>query len=93
MDPVINDNKFTNFNEEQYPLNEDEKVKVLEERYFPLQNYYNYIYDLELKKELSRFVADGEEKVMGIVGRERFSDRDLNIEEVESVKERKSLVF
>lgn len=91
-DPVINDNKFTNFNEEQYPLKEDEKVKVLEERYFPLQNYYNYIYDLELKKDLSRSVADNE-KVMGIVSRERISDRKMNIEEVESIKERNSLLF
>jgi hypothetical protein len=46
VEPVINDNKFINFNEELYPLNEDEKVKVVEERYFPIQNYYNYIYDL-----------------------------------------------
>lgn len=26
--------------------------------YFPLQNYYNYIYELELKKEIFRFVSD-----------------------------------
>ncbi len=59
-------------------------MKVLEERYFPLQNYYNYIYDLELKKDLSRFAV--EEKVMGVaMSRERISDRSLKIEEVDSV--------
>ena len=63
-DPVINDNKFTNFNEDLYPLNQDEKVKVMEQRYFPLQNYYNYIHDLELKKELSRFVIEDEEQAL-----------------------------
>jgi hypothetical protein len=29
-DPIVIDNQFTNFNEELYTLNEDEKVKVLE---------------------------------------------------------------
>ena len=29
VEPVFTDNKFTNFNPEQYPLNESEKVKVV----------------------------------------------------------------
>jgi hypothetical protein len=41
-----------------------------------------------LKKELSRFVIENEEKGMGAVGvsRERISDKSLKIDEVESAK-------
>ena len=35
----------------------------MEERYFPLQNYYNYIYDLEINKEIFRIVEEKENRV------------------------------
>ena len=58
VQPVINENKYTTFNEEDYQLDEKEKVKVAEEKFFSVQNYYNYIYAEQLNEEIYRFVAE-----------------------------------
>lgn len=55
---MINENKYTTFNEEDYQLDEKEKVKVAEEKFFSVQNYYNYIYAEQLNEEIYRFVAE-----------------------------------
>lgn len=62
VEPVINDNKFTNFDPEQYPLEQSEKVKVVEEKYFPLQNYYNYIWAVKSSEEIFRIAQETEKK-------------------------------
>lgn len=63
VEPVVADNCFSNFSEEQYPITDHEKLRVCEERYFPLQNYYNYVYELEHQKGISR-VAEVAEQIM-----------------------------
>jgi hypothetical protein len=63
VEPVVADNCFSNFSEDQYPITDHEKLRVCEERYFPLQNYYNYVYELEHQKGISR-VAEVAEQIM-----------------------------
>ena len=62
LEPVINDNKFTNFDPQLYPLEQHEKVKVVDEKYFPLQNYYNYIQAIKTNDQLFRIAKETEKK-------------------------------
>ena len=41
--PIIRENK-SNLFEDNYPLNEDEMVKVCTSKTFEIKNYYNYLY-------------------------------------------------
>ena len=69
VEPVFNDNKFTNFNPEHYPLNENEKVKVVEEKFFPLQNYYNYIYAMKSQEEIFKLAEVTQQKANEIINK------------------------
>lgn len=64
---MFNDNKFTNFNPDLYPLNESEKVKVVAEKYFPLQNYYNYICAMKSKEEIFRLAEETQQKAKEVL--------------------------
>lgn len=77
VEPVINDNKFTNFNPELYPLSSTEKVKVVEEKYFPLQNYYNYIWAMKTREEIFRLAEETQKKANEIIkqGHDRSSGK------------------
>lgn len=54
-------------------------MKVLEERYFPLQNYHNYIHDLELKKELSRFMIEDDDQAVREAQKAKNSNKSIKL--------------
>ena len=87
VEPVFNDNKFTNFNPEHYPLNENEKVKVVEEKFFPLQNYYNYIYAMKSQEEIFKLAEVTQQKANEIIKKQK---RNKGTNYVESLEQEQS---
>ena len=51
------------FNENDYQLSSEDKVKIVKEKVFKVQNYYNYLYELETKKK----VSEVNEKIQSII--------------------------
>lgn len=91
---MVNDNKFTNFNPDLYPLNESEKVKVVDEKYFPLQNYYNYICAMKSKEEIFRLAENTKNILAEVIrkGYDRNSGSFFNPAVSADIDERKQIV-
>ena len=87
VEPVLNTNQYITFNEADYPLTEDEKVRVVEEKYFSVQNYYNYIYEEKIQQEVQRFAGEADKEVNEAVHKKVNSARPPPVEEVKEESE------
>lgn len=83
VEPVFTDNKFSNFNPEHYPLNENEKVKVVKEKFFPLQNYYNYIFALKSKEEIFKLAEVTQKRANEIIQKQKEKRGGKYVESLE----------
>ena len=50
VEAVLPNNNPNTFDEANYHIEQEQRVQVVEEKYFPVQSYYTYIYETEMKK-------------------------------------------